>query len=84
MTVVTVIKLPRPFPKKVIKGYPITPMGGAQMELDIKQAKQAMINGVISVTLLIGFFAAGWISKEIFILFMAGKGMNKLASMLVG
>ena len=84
MKIVKVIKLPKLFQKKEDKTYSLTPLGQCKMEWDIKQNKLSKINGVISVAIILGMFGAGFLSKEFFIMIMAGKGMGKFAGWMVG
>lgn len=84
MTIIKVIKIPRPFKKKQDKRYPCTNLGYINMLWDSKKAKEAKISGIISLIVLIAFFTFGLISKEIFIMFLTGKGINKAANWMIG
>ena len=78
------IKVPKLFQKKEDKSYPVTDLGYVQMMWDMKQAKLGKINGVISIGIVLGMFAAGFLGKEFVIMILAGKGMGKFASWMVG
>ena len=84
MMIVKTIKLPKLFQKKEDKGYPLTDLGYVQMMWDMKQAKLGKIKGVISIAIVMGMFGLGFLSKEFVIMIMAGKGMGKFASWIVG
>ena len=66
------------------KRYPLTSIGIVKMFWDIKQAKLAKINDCISIAIVIGMFALGFLSKEFLIMILAGKGMGKVATFIVG
>lgn len=84
MTIVKVVKVPKLFQKKEDKRYPLSDLGYVQMLWDIKQAKLGKINSIISITIIIGMFGIGLLSKELLILLLTGKGMNKFASWMIG
>ena len=84
MSVVKVIKIPKLFQKKEPKSYPMTPVGQVQMIWDIKQEKLGKINGVISIGIILGMFAAGFLGKEFVVMVLAGKGMGKVAGWMIG
>ena len=81
---IKVIKIPKLFQKKIDKSYSLTPLGQCKMEWDIKQDKLKKVNGVISIGIILTMFAAGFLSKEFFVMIMAGKGMGKFAGWMIG
>jgi len=81
---IAVIKLPKLFQKKEDKCYPATDLGYVKMMWDLKQEKLSKINGTISIAIVLGMFAAGFLGKEFVIMILAGKGMGKVASWMVG
>lgn len=69
--------------KKKQKTYPFTPIGYAQMQLDVKMKKQEKINNVTSTILLLVFLAFGLLSKEFLILYFTGKGIEFVTNLFI-
>lgn len=84
MKIIKSIKAPKFFQKKEDKTYSLTPLGQCKMEWDIKKEKERKINGVVSIAVILGMFAAGFLSKEFFVMIMAGKGIGKFAGWMIG
>lgn len=70
--------------RKKEKRYKFTAIGYAQMLLDIKQEKMNKINGYTSLIVILIMFVIGLLSKELMIIILANKGINKVTSLLVG
>ena len=66
------------------KRYPLTRIGIVRMMWDIKQAKLAKINGYVSLVIVVSMFGLGFLSKEFFLMALAGKGIGKVASFMIG
>lgn len=66
------------------KRYKFDRFGYAQLLLDIKNEKLNKINSVTSVVIIIAMFGLGLVSKELLMIILANKGINKVTSLLIG
>lgn len=68
---------------KNIKTYKFSAIGYAQMILDLRHEKIDRINEVISILIIVGLFASGFLSKELMIVLMCNSGIGKITSLFV-
>lgn len=66
------------------KRYKFDRFGYAQLLLDIKNEKLNKINSITSVVIIIAMFGLGLVSKELLMIILANKGINKVTSLLIG
>lgn len=66
------------------KVYKLNPLGIAQMQLDCKKDTINKISGYLGIVLIIGFCLGGLLSTELTFLLLANKGINGIASLVIG
>lgn len=66
------------------KRYKFDRFGYAQLLLDIKNEKLNKINSITSVVVILAMFGLGLVSKELLMIILANKGINKVTSLLIG
>ncbi len=66
------------------KRYKFDRFGYAQLLLDIKNEKLNKINSVTSIIIILAMFGLGLVSKELLMIILANKGINKVTSLLIG
>jgi len=66
------------------KVYKLNPLGIAQMQLDCKKDKVSQISGYLGIVLIVGFYLGGLLSTELTFLLLANKGINGIASLVIG
>ena len=70
--------------KEKIKTYAMTPLGYAKLMYEEKQEKLGRINGVVGLAVILGMFGIGFLSKELFIVILTGKGIKVVTNYMVG
>lgn len=65
------------------KIYKFDRFGLAQVITDCKTEKQKKINNITSLILIAAFLGFGWMSKEFFILYLTGKGIDFATDLLI-
>lgn len=66
------------------KRYEFNSIGYVKMLWDLRQEKLGKINSVMSIALILGLFALGFLGKELFVIMVANMGINKVTSWLIG
>jgi hypothetical protein len=66
------------------KRYDFSNLGYVKMLWDLRQEKLGKINSVMSIGIILGMFALGWLSKELLLIMLANMGIGKITSWLVG
>jgi len=66
------------------KIYQFSPYGHVKMLWDIKQERKNKVNGIIGIAVIIGMFGLGFLSKEFVSLILVSKGIDKVASIMIG
>jgi len=56
----------------------------AKMLWEQKQEKLGKINNIIGLVVILGMFTFGILGKELFIILLANKGINKITSFMIG